>query len=401
MTYGTPSLGVGLLMLIQLMLIVSVVTSITIILFCISNQLYLGKNTAIVRHYSLKLRTFGLRGFWKNPSLEQICHYLDDVGDDVRGLRALIAEDTVLQELAQSPLMLHIMTLAYQGVAVEDLPRTEVVEERRRQLFDDYIEKMFHRPNRSKGEQKYLKCQTKYWLIWLAQKMIQKSQTVFFIEGMQPNLFQNKTKIINYLINTINYLFPWLNLLKEEIKPIETLRSPWQALNEIRKKNKKILLEIGLSFLIKNYMNWQLINNVFIDGLRGSDIEMKIIPNQGIKKSALNGILIGLVFGLANGGIGLILGLPGLTIIPFIELSICRSIGLMGFIFGFLVGGGKACIQHLTLRLILYYNGYIPWNYARFLNYATERIFLQKVGGGYIFIHRMLMEHFAQMQPER
>jgi hypothetical protein len=44
----------------------------------------------------------------------------------------------------------------------------------------------------------------------------------------------------------------------------------------------------------------------------------------------------------------------------------------------------------------LWWYGYIPWNYARFLDYATERIFLQKVGG-YIFIHRLLLEHFAQM----
>ncbi|MDJ0904037.1 MAG: hypothetical protein QNJ55_35140 [Xenococcus sp. MO_188.B8] len=36
------------------------------------------------------------------------------------------------------------------------------------------------------------------------------------------------------------------------------------------------------------------------------------------------------------------------------------------------------------------------WNYARFLDYASDRIFLQKVGGGYIFIHRLLLEHFAQ-----
>ncbi len=38
----------------------------------------------------------------------------------------------------------------------------------------------------------------------------------------------------------------------------------------------------------------------------------------------------------------------------------------------------------------------MPWNYARFLNYATQLTFLQKVGGGYIFTHRLLMEHFAQ-----
>ncbi|NEP14853.1 MAG: TIR domain-containing protein [Symploca sp. SIO2C1] len=60
--------------------------------------------------------------------------------------------------------------------------------------------------------------------------------------------------------------------------------------------------------------------------------------------------------------------------------------------------GGQACIQHFTLRLILYRNGCIPWNYARFLDYASDRIFLQKVGGGYIFIHRLLLEHFAQME---
>ena len=31
------------------------------------------------------------------------------------------------------------------------------------------------------------------------------------------------------------------------------------------------------------------------------------------------------------------------------------------------------------------------------LDYAVDRIFLQKVGGGYRFIHRLLLEHFAEM----
>ncbi|MEQ8753962.1 MAG: hypothetical protein RID09_10655 [Coleofasciculus sp. G1-WW12-02] len=50
-------------------------------------------------------------------------------------MRTLIIEDSVLQELAQFSLMLNIMMLAYQGVAIEDLPRTEVMEERRKQHF--------------------------------------------------------------------------------------------------------------------------------------------------------------------------------------------------------------------------------------------------------------------------
>jgi len=31
---------------------------------------------------------------------------------------------------------------------------------------------------------------------------------------------------------------------------------------------------------------------------------------------------------------------------------------------------------------------------------AADRIFLRKVGGGYIFIHRMLMEYFAALETE-
>jgi hypothetical protein len=33
-------------------------------------------------------------------------------------------------------------------------------------------------------------------------------------------------------------------------------------------------------------------------------------------------------------------------------------------------------------------------------DYAADRIFLRKVGGGYIFIHRMVMEYFAALETE-
>ena len=73
---------------------------------------------------------------------------------------------------------------------------------------------------------------------------------------------------------------------------------------------------------------------------------------------------------------------------------------LAGLFFG-LTQAGIACIQHFTLRLILYRNGYIPWNYASFLDYCTERGLLQRVGGRYRFIHRLLQEHFEAMPLRR
>lgn len=71
--------------------------------------------------------------------------------------------------------------------------------------------------------------------------------------------------------------------------------------------------------------------------------------------------------------------------------------GLLGGL-GANESSGVVCIQHYTLRLMLYRKNYIPLDYVSFLDYASDRIFLQKVGGGYIFVHRMLREHFADME---
>lgn len=60
-----------------------------------------------------------------------------------------------------------------------------------------------------------------------------------------------------------------------------------------------------------------------------------------------------------------------------------------------LSNGGAASIQHVVLRMFLWRARYTPWNYSRFLDYAAERILLRKVGGGYIFLHRLLLDYFV------
>lgn len=147
-----------------------------------------------------------------------------------------------------------------------------------------------------------------------------------------------------------------------------------------------------------------------INAIKGSEIETKTIPNQGIWRSAMNVGVTGLIAWLIFVPTywfytqliiivykGWILKIPAVggesSLVDFITPGLRWGV-LLGLIFG----GGLACIRHFTLRLILHRNNYIPWNYARFLDYASERIFLQKVGGGYIFVHRMLLEHFARMK---
>jgi hypothetical protein len=81
---------------------------------------------------------------------------------------------------------------------------------------------------------------------------------------------------------------------------------------------------------------------------------------------------------------------PGLIFTGLFELS--------GGLFAFLWYGGQDVIQHYALRFIIYWEGDTPLRYADFLDYAVRLVFLQEDGGGYIFIHRLLLEHFAAMR---
>jgi hypothetical protein len=116
---------------------------------------------------------------------------------------------------------------------------------------------------------------------------------------------------------------------------------------------------------------------------RQIDPQMRLRPNQGIQTSGWNALRIGIGFGLVG---GLLLGLPfGLFN------------GLLLGLFGGLVFGGQTYLGHYLLRLLLWYSGAIPWYYIRFLEEATERILLQRVGGGYRFIHPLFLDYFASL----
>ena len=111
-------------------------------------------------------------------------------------------------------------------------------------------------------------------------------------------------------------------------------------------------------------------------------------------RNALQGMAgFGSVYGLAvllNMGIR-----HGLTVALISSLIYGLSVGTIAALWY----GGLDVIQHYVLRFILAKNGFAPLVYAKFLDFATKLIFLRKVGSGYIFIHRYLMEYFASLTP--
>ena len=137
-------------------------------------------------------------------------------------------------------------------------------------------------------------------------------------------------------------------------------------------------------------------------GVTGPDVMRRSVPNQGIRQSgrnvpvfALIGMFaIGLPYGIVNTLIG---GLVAGTI-PDMRDWIRLGLGSAAYL-GMLGGlvPAAACIQHLSLRFVMWLYGLAPLRYGRFLNHATERMLLRRIGGRYRFLHVLLRDRFAQM----
>ena len=134
---------------------------------------------------------------------------------------------------------------------------------------------------------------------------------------------------------------------------------------------------------------------VILSGLTSRYLETRAWPNQGIWLSGRNALLGGsiaaVVIALAMALVRLLLGWQGVVIGRLFSLYG----GLVAFLVAALVFGGFNVINHLLLRLILWWSGQLPQPLTPFLNAAVRHVLLYRVGGGYMFIHRLLQEHLA------
>jgi hypothetical protein len=117
-------------------------------------------------------------------------------------------------------------------------------------------------------------------------------------------------------------------------------------------------------------------------------VEARRRPNQGTSESAKSGFVAQLIFAQ----VGSWIDVPTYPA-PFFG----PIVGSVGWLFS----GGLFATRHVLVRLMLSWRGVAPLNYVSFLDYATERFFLHKVGGGYVFVHRTLMEYFVSLQHDR
>ncbi len=353
-----------------------------------------------------------------------------------------IKNDSELLDLFKIPLMLSLAVLAYQEISIAEWQKFISTENRLQYLLNAYIERMLTRDinNRAYSKNKPPNpTQTRLWFVWLAKQMQRESKTEFLIEKIQPDwlLFSShkwiyRTTVLLLILFFFCLIYSFsLGLLSgilvgailslligifsyfsgEQINALEVFDWSWG------KANKKLIILIPPLLIfsivlgcILNYSIDKIIINTyfglvsfvpihtFIYGISTSEIDKRIYANQGIRNSAINfGILTFLML-LINIFIKIV---TNYSTNQFVEPLVIVNQGLLYSLSFAGAFTGIPCVQHFILRLILYCNGYIPWNYARFLDYCTERLFLQRVGGRYRFIHKLLQDHFAQMEFKR
>lgn len=439
---------------------------------------------------------------------DQIVQYLDALGSDVQVVGELITRDAQLRELAQSPLMLSIMVLAYRGKTASDVPDFDDVEAQRQHLFEVYVERMF---DRRIGGEPFTHAETRHYLAWLAAKMQQQAKTVFNIEEIQPDWLtadERKrfngllrlvqiavTMLVYFLMNAIlalvlpvhalpfvagntllGFFFGWLFTLERRFwrHPVPHIAIGivgaviWrlaalptddvtllfvtvmgfsntgpanlvvayifdQMKNRFDQINIKelvrvsvqevkplialmsVITSIGPTLIMAHWLNptggwfnWLL--GAILAGLGytavitvatslvSSDIAQRVTPNQGIHSSLQTAFRMTGILG-GSFTVAFFVGFPATTLRA--GTGIAAGYGL-GFGYGiWWAYGGFVVLQHAILRDVLARAGHLPRDLVKFLDYAASLILLRKVGGGYIFVHRYLLEYFAGLDIDK
>jgi hypothetical protein len=352
---------------------------------------------------------------------EQLTEYFQIISQP--DLWQKLQQDSELLEILRTPLFLSITLLARRQITLSEWEQLVTTDERKTYLLSAYVRQMLVRDIENwyyKAKPMPTAAQTRHWLSWLAQQM---TKDEFLIEGLQPTNLENRTQqkiywifglifglseglVVGLIVGLVGGLI--VGLVGGLI---------WGLI-----WGRTVGLIFGLIFGLVGGLIWGLtvglIWGVYEGRLgfffgRSEEITLWLIfreffglkanfasrryPNQGIFTYLQNAIWITL-FSIPLLSFGVFFSLQVSGKQASILSVLIVGIGL-AIIMGFWMSGVEA-LKHFILRCLLYRNGSIPWNYARFLNYSTERMLLQRVGGRYRFIHRLLQEHFASQISE-
>ena len=285
-----------------------------------------------------------------------------------------------------------------------------------------------------KAPDAYPQERTKRWLSWLGRAMRQHSLTVFLLEDLQPSWLPSVRQRWVYAFSSrVSIALSWMILwwiLSLALQPVlrQAMLPAEMAITVLAGAVAGIIagaivgVLLAVIVVIQQWPQLIMKNSTFMLGVillpavcvlaaiivallfafvaalfslfSPIDLPGRARPGQGVVLSAQNALLAGVAVAVSWGiPIAIINGLQG-------DANYLRDAAMAASAWGLAAAvwyGGLDVIEHITLRFLLRRHGYVPKNYVGFLDYATRLIFLQKVGSGYIFVHRQLLDYFFEL----
>ncbi|MAT99471.1 MAG: hypothetical protein CL608_20205 [Anaerolineaceae bacterium] len=301
--------------------------------------------------------------------------------------------DETLQKLTQTPLFLSVITLAYRGLNQENLNQLNTEAAWQDHLYCHYVAEMFKR-HPILANSNYDQTQALNWLTNLAYGMRNHDQTIFFIEGLTPTWLPETSLRQRYI--WINRCVSGMLFATVSFLVVKTF------VGTLFGVIFGILSSILSIFLVSRKRNITPLESAIQKHLMNSldSSPRKLLRNTRRLFFRISFLL--LIIFLA----GVVLIEPPTYSNSMLQVSLVAILllALSALLLGILLEVWSVLIQFYSLRWLLDRFDVIPYPFqisalTSYLDAMSERIFLRRVGDGWIFIHRTLLDYFASLHP--
>lgn len=120
-----------------------------------------------------------------DAEVDRYLGHLEAIGTPVAEMRAALASDQQLRQLLRSPLLLHVVTLAYHDRPASALSVPGTLQQRQTWLWEAYLARIVEQRPLDPGCG-YTEQQALAWLVWLARALRDRDQTEFHLDRLAP-----------------------------------------------------------------------------------------------------------------------------------------------------------------------------------------------------------------------
>lgn len=359
-------------------------------------------------------------------------------------LSSLRVDDAIWNEV-NKPLFINVLINTYQaGKPVGSLPsRGTPVRSIQALIIEPFVVSQL-RNNRS-GE--YANDDIWRYLAWLGYNLRERELTQFYVEMIQGEwlIDANQGKRSTISVRRM------LRLLNADLdKKAEYTRPSFRGFSSaVRSAVKEIVPDrfefvflgiVGLIFLLLQkpllalvavwscLLLFKMVLHVFFTHwpIRTSTIKERSTFNHGLKSALRLGLTNWLGYGVFSGSVfGFVIvcavlfeidssyfDRPISLLMGHLIVDMCIWFGagfalgsifstVIGFLFESVSGSWTQVIKHYILRIILYRRGFAPLRYNRFLTTAVSLRIMRQVGGSTLFVHRYILEYFADQWKQK